>query len=126
MALMMLQRWRFEVSTYRNLAVGFDNVYVVDERSRVLALGSRSGQQEWESEEFLNRTLGSPMVFNGFLVVGDDKGFLHVLSQVDGNVAGRRRVDSSGIRAPMLVLNKRLFVLSNDGELASFSLGRLD
>ena len=119
-------RWRFEVSTYLDLAAGFDNVYVVDDRSRILAISTGSGALEWESEEFLNRSLSSPVIFNGFLVIGDKKGFLHVISQVDGTVVGRSRVDSAGLRAPMLVLNKKLFVLSNEGKLASYSLGRLN
>lgn len=118
-------RWRFETSTYRQLAEGFDNIYLVDEKSRLYAIDSGSGEVRWEQSQFLHRQLSAPVVFAGYLVVADYKGYLHVLSQVDGSVVGRARVDNSGVRAPMRVIDDRLQVYTNDGKLVALTLQRL-
>lgn len=118
-------RWRFETSSYRELAEGFGKVYLVDEKSRMYGLDADDGEQRWEQSALLNRQLGSPVNFNGFLVVADYKGFLHAISQVDGSIVGRTRVDSSGVRVPMRSADQQLYVYSDDGKLAAYRLENL-
>ena len=118
-------RWRFEASSYRELAEGFGNIYVVDEKSRLYALDASSGELRWEQSELLRRELSAPVVFDGFLLVADYKGYIHVLSQVDGRVVGRARVDGSGVRVPMRVVAGQLLVYANDGKIAAYSMETL-
>lgn len=119
-------RWRFETSSYREVVVSFGKVYLVDERSRVYAIDEKDGEQRWEQSVFLNRELSAPVVFAGFLLVADYKGYIHILSQVDGSVVGRKRIDSSGVRVPMQVFAGQLYVYANDGELAAYTLEQID
>lgn len=114
--------WRFDISSYREVAEGFGNVYVVDEKSRIFAIDDESGDQKWEQSSLLNRELSAPVVFGGFLVVADGKGYLHVMSQVDGSLIGRAKVDGSGVRVPMRVVGDRLYIYSNDGKLAAYKI----
>jgi len=114
--------WRFDSSSYRALAAGFGNIYLVDENSRLYAIDEDSGEQRWQQSALLHRQLSAPTVFSGFLVVADDQGYLHVISQVDGALVGRVRVDKSGVRSVMQVVGEQLYVYSNSGLLASFSL----
>ena len=118
-------RWRFETSTYRELAEGFGKVYLVDEKSRMYGLDADDGAQRWEQSALLNRQLGSPVNFNGFLVVADYKGFLHAISQVNGSIVGRTRVDRAGVRVPMRSVGSQLYVYSDDGKLAAYQLENL-
>ena len=115
-------QWRFETSSYREVAQGFGNVYLVDEDSRIHAISADEGELRWEQSALLHRQLSAPAVFEGFLLVADDQGYLHIVSQVDGAVVGRARVDGSGVRVPMRVANDALYVYSNDGKLAAYSL----
>lgn len=115
-------RWRFEISSYREVAQGFGNVYVVDEKSRLYAIDDESGEQKWEQSAFLNRELSAPVVYAGFLMVADSKGYLHALSQVDGSVVGRTKVDGAGVRVPMRVIDDALYVYSDEGKLATYHL----
>ncbi|MGB5325209.1 MAG: outer membrane protein assembly factor BamB [Pseudomonadales bacterium] len=114
--------WRFPSSSYREVDEGFGHVYMVNEKGRVYSINARDGEQRWEQSALVNRELSAPVVFNGYLVVGDVQGYLHVLSQIDGSIVGRARIDSSGVRAPMRVAGEQLIVYSNDGKLAAYSL----
>lgn len=114
--------WRFETSTYREVDEGFGHVYLVDEESRIYSINSRDGEQRWEQSALLNRELSAPVVFAGYLLVADNKGYLYALSQVDGSLVGRKRVDGAGVRVPMRVADDQLYIYSNDGKLAAYTL----
>lgn len=118
--------WRFKVSSYREVDEGFGHVYLADEKGRVYSINARDGEQRWEQSALVNRELSAPVVFAGYLVVGDDQGYLHVLSQIDGSMIGRAKVDGSGLRAPMRAVGEQLIVYSNAGKLAAYSLRTLD
>lgn len=114
--------WRFDTSSYREVAEGFKNIYVVDEKSRLFAVDAESGEQRWEQSALLNRQLSAPVVFAGFLVVADYEGHIHVMSQIDGSIIGRTKIDGSGVRVPMRVVDNMLYVYSNKGQLAAYTL----
>ena len=59
---------------------------------------------------------------NNYLAVGDFEGYVHLLSQIDGSIVGRTRVDNDGIRANLLSQGSRLFVYGNSGRLVSLTL----
>ena len=114
--------WRTELSTFHPLANGFGNIYAVDEKSRVLAVDVNRGEQRWENGLLLNRGLGAPQEFSGYLFSLDDKGYLHVFSQVDGTIVGRLKVSGSGTRVPMLTDGDHLYLYSNGGDLVAVQL----
>ena len=114
--------WRFDISSYREVAEGFKNVYAVDEKSRLFALDAESGEQRWEQSALLNRQLSAPVVFGGFLVVADFDGYIHVMSQIDGAIVGRIKIDGSGVRVPMRGVDNLLYVYSNKGKLVAYTL----
>jgi outer membrane protein assembly factor BamB len=64
--------------------------------------------------------LARPTVANGYLLVGDYEGYLHILSEDDGGFIGRIKVDSSGISAPLIVDGKIIYVLDNDGAVSAY------
>ena len=54
--------------------------------------------------------------------MGDFEGYLHLIGQLDGQLQGRTRHDSDGLRAPMLVDGKLLYVYGNSGKLAAYKV----
>ena len=56
------------------------------------------------------------------MAVVDFEGYLHLLSQVDGTIVGRTKVDSAGARADMISSGNRLFIYSNDGALKAYDV----
>ena len=114
--------WRTEVSTYRALSNGFGNVYAVDEKSRVLAVNTERGEQSWENGLLLNRGLSAPQVYGGYLFAVDEEGYLHVFSQVNGELIGRLNIGGDGVRVPMISDSDNLYLYTNNGDLVAITL----
>lgn len=113
--------WYQDVSSYRTPANGLDQVYVTAADDSIKALRAHGGQVVWTNEQMTYRKLTGPAVAGGFLCVADEEGYLHVLSQVDGHLVGRMKVDGSGVSVAMIADGENLYVLDNDGDLRAFS-----
>src|SRR5690606_32631275 len=113
-------RWRVEASTAQGAGSGFGNVYIATEDGRVEAY--RPGQDNiiWQNEQLLRRDLSAPAAFSNYVVVADYKGYLHLLSQVDGSIVGRTRSDGDGVRSPMQSRGGLLYVFGNSGKLEAY------
>lgn len=68
----------------------------------------------------LRRLLNGPQVFGEYVAVVDNKGYLHVVNQSDGEFVARTRIDRKGARAPMLTNGETLYVFTNSGKLIAF------
>lgn len=114
--------WQRNVSSVSGVGVGFGNVYVADDDGTVSAF-LRNGQGvRWQNIELGFRELSRPTPVNSYVAVVDFEGYLHLLSQVDGEIVGRTKVDSSGARADMIARGNRLFVYANDGALKAYDV----
>ena len=114
--------WSQPLSTYRSLASGFDNIYAVTSDDLVNAYDARTSTEVWHQDKLKYRQLTSPVSVGNEIVVGDREGYLHAMSQVDGHFVARYKFDSSGMFGDPLVVGDTLYVLSNDGEIAAFTL----
>ena len=114
--------WQRNVSSVSGVGVGFGNVYVADDDGTVSAF-LRNGQGvRWQNIDLGFRDLSRPTPVGSYVAVVDFEGYLHLLSQVDGEIVGRTKVDSSGARADMLTRGNRLFVFTNDGALKAYDV----
>ena len=83
----------------------------------------RNGQGiGWQQEALAWRGLGTPIPVSSYLAVSDLEGYVHLLSQVDGEFMARIRPDSDGIRADMLSDGSVLYVFSNSGKLQAYNV----
>lgn len=114
--------WALDMSSYRGLASGFGNLYVAEANDFVQAVDAGSSASVWRQSSLENRQLTSPAVLGRTVAVGDFEGYLHFMSQTDGRFMARYRVDSSGLRGDMLVVDDTLYVLSNAGRLMALRL----
>jgi outer membrane protein assembly factor BamB len=112
-------RWRSQESSYVGASFGFGNFYIVDDKDVVKAY--RAGQENtvWQSEALIRRSLTPPLGFSNYVGVADFEGYVHLLSQVDGRLVGRKRVDRKGVRARLVNQGNTLFVLGNSGKLSA-------
>ena len=114
--------WQRNVSSVSGVSVGFGNVYVADDDGTMSAF-LRNGQGvRWQNIDLGFRELSRPTPVNSYVATIDFEGYLHLLSQVDGEIVGRTRVDSSGARADMIARSNRLFVYTNDGTLKAYDV----
>lgn len=91
--------WSRDVWSSRSLAVDAKNLYIADDTGNVHALDKSSGASVWKQEKLAYRRLTAPVIAEGYVVVGDGQGFLHVLKVEDGSFVGRLATDGSPINA---------------------------
>lgn len=113
-------RWRVAESSNVGAGFGFGNIYAVNADGHVRAYRTNQETPRWENANLLRRSLTSPLGFSNYVAVGDFEGYVHLLSQVDGRLVGRVKVDGDGIRARMLNAGNTLYVYGNSGTLAAY------
>ena len=113
--------WGQDGSTTENLAASDNKLFVSQSDGKVTAYNLTSGEVLWQNEKLLRRTLSGPQVFGDYLAVVDFEGYMHVLNQSTGELAARTRVDSNGVRAPMLTDGQTLYVYGNSGDLMAYT-----
>ncbi len=114
--------WSNDASSYAGMSSGFGNIYVSGEDGSVTAF-EKSGQgARWAQTVLARRKLSGSATLSSYVVVGDFDGYIHALSQVDGHVAARTRVDSGGIQVDLQTFDDMLLVYSNDGKLVAYKL----
>jgi outer membrane protein assembly factor BamB len=114
--------WGMAGSSYNSLALGLGNIYWVNNVGHVAAVQNNTERTVWENTDLRLRKPSSPATINNYLAVADFEGYLHLLSQIDGNVVSRMRVDRSGVRANILTEASTLYVYGNSGQLLALRL----
>ena len=114
--------WQQKASSFSGVSLGFGNVYAADEDGTLNAFMRNGEGVRWSQGALGYRQLSRPTPVGSYVTVGDFEGYLHVLSQVDGDFVGRVRVDSDGVRADMLSEDVILYVFANDGELVAYEI----
>jgi outer membrane protein assembly factor BamB len=114
--------WGMPGSSYNSLALGLGNIYWVNNFSHVLAVQNNTERTVWENEDLRLRRVNSPVTINNYVAVADFEGYLHLMSQIDGRIISRDRVDRSGVRANILSEGDTLYVYGNSGRLVALRL----
>lgn len=114
--------WGQDGSTTETMAAAEDKLFVSHSDGKITAYSLTSGEVVWQNEKLLRRGLGGPQVFHNYIAMVDFKGYMHVLKQADGELAVRTRIDSSGVRAPLLTDGQTLYVYDNEGDLTAFNI----
>jgi outer membrane protein assembly factor BamB len=114
--------WQQDVSSFSGVSQGFGNIYVSDEDGTLTAY-LRNGQGvRWTQGALGYRELSRPTPVSSYVAVGDFAGIVHIISQVDGQFAGRVKVDGNGARADMLSDGNILYVYGNGGKLVAYEI----
>lgn len=116
------RQWSRDASSATGMSEGFGNLYVSGVDGSVTAFVKNGQGVRWAQTILARRGLTAPVTLGSQLVVGDFEGYLHALSQVDGHVVARTRVDSDGIQSTMLVEGDLLLVYGNSGKLRAYRL----
>ena len=114
--------WQQELSSHSGLGADWNNVYVTDEFSEVVALDRNRGTLRWRQDALRLRDVTAPTPYGNSIVVGDLEGYLHWLNPSDGNLLARVRAASQRIAAAPLVVGDNLFIQSDDGTIAAFTV----
>jgi outer membrane protein assembly factor BamB len=114
--------WAQDSSSFHPPAFASGRLFVVDTVGQVLRLRSSGGRAEWTNTDLLRRGLTPPLVVGDYVMVADSEGYLHALSQADGSIVGRVKVDGDGVAVGMVTDGTTLFVQDKDDDLTAYQL----
>ncbi|MEM7217976.1 MAG: outer membrane protein assembly factor BamB [Pseudomonadota bacterium] len=117
--------WQREYASHKDLATGYSQLYLVDERDEVVALDTQTAEDAWTQEGLVNRKLSAPLAFSNYLLIGDDQGYLHVLAQSDGRFIGRVKL-GSGLRSNLVENDGVVYAYGNGGSLIALEIEERD
>ena len=52
---------------------------VVEDNSKIKSFSSKSLQESWINEDYINRNLSNAVSYKGNLIVGDYEGYIHII-----------------------------------------------
>jgi outer membrane protein assembly factor BamB len=114
--------WELPMSSFLDLDEGYGHVYVVDDKDSIIAIDTGTAEETWRQDALARRQLSSPLVFSNYIAVTDAEGYLHILSQSDGRLLGRRKLDGKGVRSRMVYADGILYALGNSGSLQALEV----
>jgi outer membrane protein assembly factor BamB len=117
--------WARDIGAYGGIAMNDSALILSDKQGVVHSLSRTDGSGTWKQEGLLRRVLTTPVIQGDYAVVGDLEGYLHWLKLDNGQIAGRMRVQSAGLRGtPVITTNGVLLVMSTKGQLVAYQLGQ--
>lgn len=113
--------WKRDMGSVNDFIVDAGRIYVVDQDDRVVAMNTEGGVNLWRQSDLLHRNLTAPVLYNGYLVVGDAEGYLHWINTTDGRFVAQQKVDSSGFLSAPIVASDKLLIQARGGKVYAFT-----
>lgn len=114
--------WQKPASVYKNMTLGSDTLYLTDSNDVLWSIAKTTGQVNWKQEALKARGLTEPVLMHNRLIVGDNTGYLHVLSLETGELLARSQLSGAIDSAPVATKGK-LYVQTANGMLNQLSVG---
>lgn len=113
--------WKRDMGGVNNIIVDGGRIYLVDQDGRVAALGINGGVVLWKNSELLHRGVTAPVLYRGYLVVGDAEGYLYWINPDDGRLVVEQKLDSSGLLSAGQVAGDNLIIQARGGDVYAIS-----
>jgi len=114
--------WKREYSSYRDLSMDGQSIYVVDSDGVIYGLDKTSGIERWSQPALRGWYLTGPTVAGKYLALGDQEGNLHWLDKETGELVSREDFDSSGFFIEPVVAGDKLILYTRDGEVSAVKI----
>jgi hypothetical protein len=103
---------------------GDAKILVGAESNGVVRAWTRAGgERAWDTDRLKYRELTSPLVTPKGVVLGDEGGWLYLLSANDGSLLNRLQTSSAGFAsAPTPLANGGFVILTRNGQLLAYQL----
>ena len=118
--------WKREYSSFRNLNIDGNQIFVVDNTSNVYALDRRNGVELWSQGLLKQRSLTAATPVGEYVVVGDNWGYLHWIEKESGEVVARLDVggddEDDAIYAAPIVVEDSIVAVTRNGVVVSVNV----
>ncbi len=116
--------WDRDVSSYQNMAIAGDLLYVTDNTHCLWAINRQTGVTHWRQNALQERYITGPSVVSGMVAVADRGGYVHFLSREKGHIVNRIQLSGKIYQGPITVGNE-LIVNAHNGKVAAVTLEKV-
>ncbi|MGP1931247.1 MAG: outer membrane protein assembly factor BamB [Arsenophonus sp. ET-YP4-MAG3] len=109
--------WKRNLGSVNNIILSNNIIYLVDQNNYVFAIYKKNGVILWTQNALSDRNLTAPIIYDDYLVVGDQKGYLYWLNIHNGQFVAYNKLDNSGLHSRPVIAGDKLLVQSKNGTL---------
>lgn len=96
------------------------HVFGVESDGKVVAWRRSDGERVWVAEQLRYRNMTAPLVVGRALVLGDDAGWVHWLSQESGAPLARATTDGSALMSAPVLVDGTVVAVTRSGNIFGF------
>jgi outer membrane assembly lipoprotein YfgL len=112
--------WSKPAAGYVGVQGDAQTVFASEADGLLVAWRRTDGERLWQQEGLRYRALSAPLVMDRLLVVGDDSGWLHILSARDGSVMGRVGLAGAALAGAPVRVGQTLVAVTRGGDVLAF------
>ena len=113
--------WQIEASSFYSPLLIRGLIILVESKSNLRSFFTKTMEESWTSDAYLNRQLSNPISFSGFTIVGDYEGYIHVLDPLNGKTVGRKKISKKPIKK-IISRSKNFYAVDESFNLYSLSI----
>ncbi|MFL2698977.1 MAG: PQQ-binding-like beta-propeller repeat protein, partial [Gammaproteobacteria bacterium] len=113
--------WQSESSSFYSPLLLRGLIILVEANSNLKTFSNQSLEQSWKSDEYLNRNLSNPVGFNGYVIVGDFEGYIHIIDPLNGQTIARKKISKKPIKK-MISRSQNFYAVDEAFNLFSLSI----
>jgi len=113
--------WNSKASSFHSPVIGKGMIMVMQDDGSILSFSSANLASSWTSDEYMRRDLSNGAMLDNLLLVGDLKGYLHLINPMVGKTVGRKKVSSNPIKS-IVTFGGLAYLIDQDSNLVAISL----
>ena len=113
--------WTAEASSFHSPVVLRGMMAVVESDSSIKSFSMKTFEESWSIDDYSNRLLSNPISFNGYMVVGDLEGFIHIIDPLNGKTISRKKISKKPIKS-LISRSENFYVIDQGFSLYSISI----
>jgi len=111
--------WSYDISSFFSPVITRGMIIVVESDSGIKSFTSKTLEESWTLEDYLNRDISNAISFKGNLIFGDFEGYIHVLDPLNGTTIAREKISKKPIKT---LISRSNSFYAVDEEFNLFSL----
>lgn len=112
--------WKRNIGSTHSFVIDSGRIFIVDQEDRLQALSMDGGAVIWKQNDLLHRQLTDPVMYQGYIIVGDAEGYLYWIDALNGEFVHLQKINSSGFLSQPIVANNKLIVQARNGDVYAF------
>lgn len=113
--------WQSKLSSFYTPIITKGLIILIESNSNIKSFSINNLQESWQSKSYLNRGLSNAVSFEGYIIIGDYEGYIHMIDPISGITVGRKKISKNPIKN-IVSRSKNFYVVDQSFKLISLSI----